>query len=161
MGGLSVRPSRDAGPQDEDSRTGKLDEEEDWGRIKYGRGGGEGSSYVEEVMGTTLVDKLKPIAQALSRWRKRKVHWQRPRKVPESTSTTPTVDISSARSAVSHTTDLPLSTSLQSDSTITSATTPTPTPPPLITDTPAIPSVHLTTVVSTISNFPPNGTGGR
>lgn len=168
MGGLSVRAR---GLQEEDSHV-KSDEEDNWGRLKYD---GRGGSYVEEM----LEDTFRPIMRAFSRLRRRRnnVHWHKARQnqlttdATDSTTAVLKVVISGIGSTVSEPTNVPpgvtseLQLSAPSTVQITHAIpTPTPTPAPLSTDSTA----HLTldsritsTIVSTISNFAPNGTGGK
>jgi len=152
-----IRGSRDAGLQDEDSHTGKTDEEEDRGRIRYDGGGG--GSYVEEILGPEVAERL----------RRGDIYWQSPGLGQLTSSVlSPTTVVTAVISYLPiQTVTLPVATSqLQlSDLSTTQTTTLTiPTSAPLSTGK----TVEFTldtritpTIVSTISSFAPNRTSGK
>ncbi|KAF8418826.1 hypothetical protein EV426DRAFT_709027 [Tirmania nivea] len=177
MGSLLVGDSRDAGLQDEDSYAGKTDEEEDWGRIKYDGGGG--GSYVGEILGSRFAESFQPIAWVLSQLRRRNDQWQSLTQEQLTSGvlnpTNAATDITSNNIGPTYlpepTITLPAITSqLQpSDLSTVQITLATPTPAlfptsaPISTDSTAeltLDTKVTTTIVSTISNFAPNGTGG-
>ena len=176
MGGLLVGGSRDAGLQDGDSYAGKTDEEEDWGRIKYDDGGG--GSYVEEILGSKFAESFQPIVRVLSQLRRRNFQWQSlTQEQLTSGVLKPTTTIAGVISNNIGSTYLPeptitppaITSQLQlSDLSTVQLTltppTPAPTPAPITTDSTAeltLDTRVTATIVSTISNFAPNGTGGK
>ncbi|KAF8470569.1 hypothetical protein BDZ91DRAFT_542006 [Kalaharituber pfeilii] len=164
MVSLLARPSRDSGLQDEDSHTGKTDEEEDWARTGDGGGGG----VMEAVLGVNLEDTVRPILLAWSQLSKRRLYWHQPRQDVPDLQTLISESISATVSTIPDPTDLPpvVTSQAQTPSPSTLWTSFVSSAPTSTTDventsrretTDAL--VH-TTIISTISNFAPNGTGG-